>query len=166
MGRRINLEIGELMFRNRFQLVGDLLVASAAIALVSLLQVAAPAQQPIGTTVQLPVVKQFNVSTAVSVPDGGTLHLGGVTRHRASSSSSGIPGLAGPLSRPFSNRSGSVSTSSSNASLKVRILSTREMSQDVLAAARASRPANYEQVQALNRKASFLTRNIGRNRNR
>jgi len=142
----------------------SLIVGAATIALTSLAQalapVQAPAQQPTGTTVQLPVVNQFSIGTVVSVPDGGTMRLGGVTRRSASSSSNGL------LGGPFSNRSNGVSSSSSNASVTVHILSNREMSEDVLAAARAARPANYEEIQAQKRKASFLTRNMGRNRQR
>ena len=118
--------------------------------------------QQIGLPVQLPTVNQFSINTVVSVPDGGTLSLGGVSSQSASSSSNGIPGL-GPLGRPFSNRSSSVTNSASRASIKVQILSSREMSEDVLAAARAARPANYEEIQARDRRADFLTRNMGRN---
>ncbi len=154
------------MFRDLSQpLSRSLVVGSTAIAVALLLQGIAAAQRPVGIPVQLPTVTVFNVNTVVSVPDGGTLSLGGVTRQSARSSTSGFPGLAGPLSRPFSNRSFGVSNSASQASIKVRILSSREMSEDVLAAARASRPANYEAIQAQKRKADFLTRNIGRSSN-
>ena len=114
--------------------------------------------QQIGLPVQLPTVNQFSINTVVSVPDGGTLSLGGVSSQSASSSSNGFPGLG-----PFSNRSNSVNNSASRASIKVQILSSREMSEDVLAAARAARPANYEEIQARDRRADFLTRNMGRN---
>ena len=124
------------------------------------------AQQPIGIPVQLPVVNRFSINTVVSVPDGGTLSLGGISRSSEGSISQGVPGLSGPFGRPFANRASGRSTSRSGASVKVQILSSREMSEDVLAAARAARPANYEEIQARERKADFLTRNIGRNRHR
>ena len=135
------------MFRKRFRFIcQSLLVGLVATALALILQGICPAQQSVGIPVQLPTVTTFNVNTVVSVPDGGTLSLGGVTRQTVRANSSGLPGLAGPLSRPFSSRSFGVSNSSSRASVKVRILSSREMSEDVLAAARASRPANYEAI--------------------
>jgi len=124
------------------------------------------AQQPAGIPVQLPVVNRFSINTAVMVPDGGTMSLGGISRSAEGSISQGVPGIPGPLSRPFSNRARGTSTSISKASVTVQILSSREMSEDVLAAARAARPANYEEIQARERKADFLTRNIGRNRQR
>ena len=123
------------------------------------------AQQPTGIPVQLPAVNRFSINTVVSVPDGGTMSLGGVTRSAEGSISQGVPGLS-PFGRPFANRASGRSTSRSGASVKVQILSSREMSEDVLAAARAARPANYEEIQARERKADFLTRNIGRNRHR
>lgn len=122
----------------------------------------ANAQQQ-GLTVQLPVVNRFNVNTVVMVPDGGMMSLGGVSRHAEGRISQGIPGLSGPLSRPFSNRASGYSTSGSHAAVKVQIISLREMDEDLTAALRANRPANYEEVQARKRKADFLTRNIGRN---
>jgi len=124
------------------------------------------AQQRIGIPVQLPVVNRFSVNTVVSVPDGGTLSLGGISRSTEGSTFQRGRRASGLLSRPFPNRGRGTSTSSSNASVTVHILSSREMSEDVLAAARAARPANYEEIQARERKADFLTRNIGRNRRR
>ena len=112
-----------------------------------------------GLTVQLPTVSTFNIDTVVSVPDGGTTRLGGISRTSSSSNSSGLGG-------PLSSRSSGLSIGGTNASVSVQILSLREMSEDVLAAARASRPANYEAIQAQKRKADFLTRNIGRYRQR
>lgn len=151
------------MFRMGFRFSGGpLVVGLAAIALTLILQGVVPAQQTFGLPVQLPTVNRFSINTVVSVPDGGTLSLGGVSRSSGGSISSGVPGLRGPLGRPFSNRSSGASLAGSRASVKVRILSSREMSEDVLAAARAARPANYEAIQAQERKADFLTRNIGR----
>jgi len=138
------------------------IVSAIAVGLGLASSTIAIAQQP-GISVQLPTVNRFSIDTVVMVPDGGTMSLGGVSRSSEGSISSGIPGVSG---RPFSNRSSGISTSSSRASVTVQILSSREMSEDVLAAARASRPANYEEIQARERKADFLTRNIGRNRQR
>ncbi len=44
-----------------------------------------------GQTVQQPIVSQFSVSTTVSVPDGGTVLLGGVKRLREGRNMTGVP---------------------------------------------------------------------------
>ena len=46
-----------------------------------------------GTTVQLPTFSVFTVSTTVSVPDGGTILLGGIKRLSEGRSEFGVPGL-------------------------------------------------------------------------
>jgi len=113
--------------------------------------------------VQLPVVSFFNVRTAVSVPDGGTLSLGGVSRYSESSVSRGIPGLRGPV---FQSRATGYSAQSSRASVRATILSTREM--DEILAIEGARRALINQRSDPNgsfevqRKADFITRNIGR----
>ncbi|MCP4783847.1 MAG: type II and III secretion system protein [Fuerstiella sp.] len=42
-------------------------------------------------TVQQPVVEQISVSTTVSVPDGGTVLLGGIKRLREGRNMAGVP---------------------------------------------------------------------------
>lgn len=54
-----------------------------------------------GTTVQLPTFASTSVSTTVSVPDGGTILLGGIKRLRESRSEQGVPMLS---KLPFINR--------------------------------------------------------------
>ena len=54
-----------------------------------------------GITVQLPVLSSTNVSTVVSVPDGGTVLLGGIKRIQEGRSESGIPFLS---NIPYVNR--------------------------------------------------------------
>jgi len=124
----------------------------------------AEAQNPVNTRIQLPVISFFNIRTAVMVPDGGTMSLGGVSRHAEGSISRGVPGIGGPLSRPFSNRGTGFSTSGTRATVKATILSTSEMSEDVLAAARAAKSLRYDPngTEAVQKKADFLSRNIGR----
>jgi general secretion pathway protein D len=46
-----------------------------------------------GTTVQLPTYSQVTVSTTVSVPDGGTILLGGIKRLSEGRNEFGVPGL-------------------------------------------------------------------------
>jgi len=54
-----------------------------------------------GVTVQLPVIATTSVSTVVSVPDGGTILLGGIKRMTEQRSESGVPFLS---NIPYVNR--------------------------------------------------------------
>ncbi len=54
-----------------------------------------------GTTVQLPTLSQFTVSTTVSVPDGGTVLLGGIKRLSEGRNEFGVPILS---KIPYLNR--------------------------------------------------------------
>ncbi len=54
-----------------------------------------------GTTVQLPTFSYVNVSTTVSVPDGGTVLLGGIKRLREGRNEFGVPILS---KIPYINR--------------------------------------------------------------
>lgn len=54
-----------------------------------------------GTTVQLPTLASVTVSTTVSVPDGGTILLGGVKRLREGRNELGVPILS---KLPYINR--------------------------------------------------------------
>lgn len=83
-----------------------------------------------GLTVQLPTVRNFSVQTTVSVPDGGTISLGGISRSAEGRVSSGIPGLRG---RPFRNSATGRETSVGRATASVRIISQRELEEDLLA---------------------------------
>ncbi|MGY8746974.1 MAG: hypothetical protein ACKVHR_02805 [Pirellulales bacterium] len=113
--------------------------------------------------VQFPVVSFFNVRTAVSVPDGGTMSLGGISRYSESRVSRGIPGLAGPM---FQNRATAYSFQGSQASVKATIISAREI--DEVLAIEGNRRAVIRELSDPNgsfevqRKADFITRNIGR----
>lgn len=113
--------------------------------------------------VQLPVVSFFNIRTAVSVPDGGTMSLGGVSRYSESSISRGIPSLRGPV---FQSRATGYNVQSSRASVKATILSTREIN-EALAIEGARRALIYQRSDPngsfeVQKKADFITRNIGR----
>ena len=92
-------------------------------------------------TIQLPVIRQFNVRTSVSVPDGGTIGLGGVVR---SSNGRVLRGL-----RPFSNQAGGRSTSSGHASVRAWVLPQDEIDAAILAGAtlpKESKVPYYKQV--------------------
>ena len=54
-----------------------------------------------GITLQLPVISVTNVSTVVSVPDGGTVLLGGIKRVSEGRNEAGIPFLSNV---PYVNR--------------------------------------------------------------
>lgn len=79
------------------------------------------------TTVQLPTVSQFTVHTTVSVPDGGTMNLGGISR-----------GAEGSISRgfgPLRNRAFGSSRMASGVSISTRIIDHAEIDRAILAAA-------------------------------
>lgn len=82
--------------------------------------------QQFGFPVQLPTTSVFSVNTTVSVPDGGSISLGGNSGSAWSSTRSG-----GPF-RPFSNRAVGGTQFASNASVHVQIISLAEMEADLL----------------------------------
>ena len=57
--------------------------------------------QPLATTVQLPTLAFTTVNTTVSVPDGGTILLGGIKRLREGRTEQGVPMLS---KLPYINR--------------------------------------------------------------
>ena len=143
------------------------ILALSAIAVLSTAASAAAQNfgPPLGTTIQLPVVRVFNVRTAVSVPDGGTMSLGGVSSFSSGRNSRGVPGLRGPL---FRSRTTGYSARGRNAFVTARIISNREISEDLMAEAQR-RAAIDECVDpngtpAIQAKADFISRNIGRSR--
>ncbi len=127
-------------------------------------------QQPVqpGLSVQLPVVRFFDVRSAVSVPDGGTMSLGGVSRSGEFRNSAGVPilGSLPATGRAFGNRSTSGFQSAGGSSISVKIISLREMDEDITAealrlqAVRSSSDLNGSPT--VQNQANFLSRNIGR----
>lgn len=89
--------------------------------------------QQFGLTVQLPTVRNFSVQTAVSVPDGGAVSLGGISRSAEGRVSRGIPGLSG---RPFRNDAIGRSTNTGRATVTPRIIIQRELEEDLMVGAR------------------------------
>ncbi|HUT92339.1 MAG TPA: hypothetical protein VMY37_22785 [Thermoguttaceae bacterium] len=92
-------------------------------------------QQP--TTVQLPTYSYFTTSTTVSVPDRGSVYLGGVKRAATGRNEFGTPLL------PFRNRSIGTERSASGVSVSVYIHDFEAMDEYLLSQpiARGSQPA-------------------------
>ncbi len=131
---------------------------------------AAQQQQPLQTTIQLPSVNFFSINTVVSVPDAGVARLGGVSRSGYGSSSYGVPGLGNlPLvNRPFRNQAIGGFGSANQSSVRVQIISNREISDDLLAEAER-RDLTRQSVDpngspTVRRQADFISRNVGRRR--
>src|SRR5437868_12210669 len=113
----------------------------------------APQQPPLqnltASTVQLPTFSSFNVTTTVSVPDRGSISLGGLDR-----------GVDATVSRgPIRNRTTSSSRTASGMSVHARIIDPAEMDAAVLAAAATKRGAPADSAFA---KADALSRAVGR----
>jgi len=73
--------------------------ACFSLLVVGLIVPSAPAQQQLpATTVQLPTFSFFGISTTVSVPDRGSVFMGGINRAQSGSRQFGAPLL------PFGNR--------------------------------------------------------------
>ena len=115
--------------------------------------------------IQLPVIRVFNVQTVVSVPDGGTISLGGVNRTASGSVGRGVPGLAGP---GFKNRGFGRSAGASRASATATVISLKEMEAQLLADAKRQREKlGYKDPNgsaAMQKQADYLSRHIGRSR--
>ena len=114
----------------------------------------------------LPTIRVFRTNTVVSVPDGGTISLGGVNSSRRQGIRRGS-GLPGPL---FNNRGISRQTNAARSSVSAKVIVMSEYEEAVLAeakrrrlAAQANDPNGSPAVQA---QADFITRNIGRSRKR
>lgn len=89
----------------------------------------------LGQAVQLPTIQVFSVDTTVSVPDGGGIVLGGVSRAADGSASRGLP-LAGRLG---GNRALGSERGHAGMSLHATIIDNHELDQAVLAEAAALR---------------------------
>lgn len=144
----------------------------------------------LGVRVQLPVIRNFSIQTAVRVPDGGSMPLGGISRSASGRLSSGLPGAAGWPSRPLRNSATGHASTAAGVSVRTRIISQREiearlMGEDAVdpyrlgesvplqpnvgRAAAGGIPSTGEGAQLLvkvpddiDRLADFLTANIGR----
>lgn len=119
-------------------------------------------------TLQLPQVAVFNVQTVVSAPDGGSAFLGGIGRSSTGAITRGVPGLSNipGAGRLFKNRAIGRETSNSSARAHVQVFSLQEMEKEVMAEARARAaaraPNDPNGSNATQRKADFISRNIGK----
>lgn len=86
------------------------------------------------TTVQLPTYSFFTTNTTVSVPDRGSVYLGGVNR-----AASGMNEFGSPL-LPFRNRSFGTERSASSARVSVYIHDFEAMDEYLLSQPTSSRP--------------------------
>lgn len=120
--------------------------------------------------IQLPTVRVFNIRTVVSVPDGGTLSLGGIGRSSSGSIGRGVPGLGSvPLAgRPFRNQAIGSNSTATRSSVSAKVIVMSEYEQAVLAEAerRRQRAARSDPngSTATQQKADFMSRHIGRTR--
>lgn len=156
-------------FTGRLALSGA--VSVVGLALASLVQPPSGACAQAPTTIQLPTVREFSVSTSVLVPDRGSTSLGGVSRSAYSGSRSGVPGLSKlpGAGRAFSNRAIGRSTEAGSASVRAYVHDLEALDRAALAAAEstardAGRDAAGESSidSAVERKAAFLSRHVAR----
>jgi hypothetical protein len=110
------------------------------------------------TVVQLPTSSSFGVGTTVSVPDGGSAYLGGISRAASGSNEFGTPLL--PFS-PFKNRSSGSQVSTSKASVSVYIHDFAALEEQLLsqpsASARLTPRTTYGQQPLVARNGSAAT---------
>jgi hypothetical protein len=123
------------------------------LATISMGCVVAMAQQPLAnqpaTTVQLPTFSQFSINTTVSVPDRGSISLGG-----------NDSGVDRTISRgPIRNRSLSSSRAASGVSVSATIIDHAELDRAVLAEAATRRGATSDPAAG---KAAALTSAVAR----
>ena len=123
-------------------------------------------------TLQIPTIDIFELRTVVAVPDGGTLRLGGVQRSAYGSPprSAGLIGGLPLMGRGFKNRAIGSANSSSDATIRVRILDQSELEKQVMQEARRravlAQRSDPNGAQTIQKQADFITRNIGRTKNR
>ncbi len=115
-------------------------------------------------TIQQPVQSIFRVNTVVSVPDRGTVFLGGNRRLSMGRTTRGIPGLP---ANPFTtNRASGYDVGASGAYATVQIISLEEMEADLMRGyipppAITSTTVKIEPTTAVRKKADFISRNLG-----
>lgn len=112
-------------------------------------------------TIQLPTQRIVGVGTTVSVPDRGSVYLGGIGQSQTGTDSRGVPlfGKVPLVDRLFRNRTIGSSTGSSGLAVNVMIHDMNEMDQALLAAA-ADREGKSPQALLITRRAQELTSNV------
>lgn len=117
-----------------------------------------------GQTVQLPTIDTFSIQTTVMVPDGGTMLLGSVGRAAMGETLRGVP-LLGNIpgaGRLFKNRGIGQETSAGTAAVSADLIIMSELEPHVLAEGQRRLAANpLAPNPVTQRKAEFLSRNIG-----
>ena len=122
-----------------------------SLGLLSLGVCIADSQQTTAQVVQLPVVRQFGVTTTVMVPDGGAAHMGGIRSAREGRVSRGNPLLPGRLG---SNRAIGRDYSTADAWATVRIMDMKELDRMTLLA------ATPDEIEFLSEKAKEITKTV------
>jgi hypothetical protein len=141
-------------------------VSRLSFILAALAAATAHGQAP--TTVQLPTFNFTTVNTTVSVPDQGAALLGGISRARDGSTSRGVPLLSKVpgANRLFTNRGIGREMGASSFSVSARIIDLAEEEQrqvgSVLAARNSAGGGLLPAISETDRKADFLSRNVGR----
>ncbi len=130
---------------------------------LSVLVVASMASHALAQVVQLPTYHYTMVDTTVSVPDGGSAYLGGISRASSGINSSGVPilGKLPGVGRLFGNRAIGRDMSASSMRVHATIIDFNEMDEMLLGQA-AARRSHLGQVSPTDLKADFLSRNVGR----
>lgn len=87
-----------------------------------------------GVTIQLPVISTTTISTVVSVPDGGTVLLGGIKRMSEGRSEGGLPLLSNIpyINRLFRNTAIGHTTSNQMMMVTPRIIIQKEIEEDMV----------------------------------
>lgn len=108
-------------------------------------------------TIQLPTQRIVGIGTTVSVPDRGSMYLGGIGQSQTGSDSRGVPlfGKVPLVDRLFRNRAIGSNTGSSGLAVNVMIHDMNEMDQALLAAA-AEREGKSPQTLLIARRAQEL----------
>jgi len=124
--------------------------------------------QQFNIQVQQPVIRSFGIHSAIKVPDGGTMNLGGINRSAEGRVTTGAPLLSnlpysGPLLR---NQSIGRYSSASQATVRVHVISSKELEEQVLSKARGRLSESLDwQLNGnpeVQRQADFIKRNVGR----
>jgi Flp pilus assembly secretin CpaC len=117
----------------------SLLRITFALALTAILTTSATAQ--LNSTIQLPSFGFTTVATTVSVPDRGSVQLGGINRHRSGRNQLGTP-LVGRLpffGRPFNNVAFGTEHEALNMGVSAYIHDFEAMEESLMAQATANR---------------------------
>ena len=120
-----------------------------------------------GQVVQLPSFELFTVNTTVSVPDQGSMLLGGTSSSFTGRDSRGVPGLSKlpGAGRLFTNKAIGSETSAAGLRVSATIHDQHEMDAAVLASAGRSSETIFGSS-ATDRTASFLSAHVARTSSR